>query len=100
MSGPTTSFYRVEEYWMEGAEKTYGLDIICSFETRQHGYFKIGCRTTHEQLKSGPGPEIEELDEEPSLHLLPESDQRYIERVTLIIWRMVFDTPAATDRFK
>jgi hypothetical protein len=104
MGKPHISFHRLESYLLEpqtgrAAHEKDVPDIICSFETKQYGYFKIGCSLTVSP-EGKTQLELNELDEEPSLYLLTESAQAYVERVMYISWRMVYDVAAETDRFK
>lgn len=92
MSRSNVTFHQVEEYWLseERPPETNGYGVICSFETQRFGYLQIG-------VDEG---EIYELKNEPDLNMFTKSDNQYIKNVAEIVWRMVFDVPAATDRFE
>jgi hypothetical protein len=98
MSETHISFHRLEEFQSD-PNKHWAVDIICSFETKQYGYFKVGCSLVGDS-DGQPMLELEELEEEPSLYLLTERAQAYVKRVMYIVWRMIYDSSTATDRFK
>jgi len=90
MSESSINFHQVEEYELREHGATNERSVICSFKTRRFGYLQVG-------YDEGG---IYELTNEPDLNMFRNSDKKYIESAAAIAWRMIFDTPAATDRFQ
>lgn len=86
----SVEFHRLEEW--DDPRKAMSVEpyIFCSFETDRFGIFQV--KYKHGKLK--------QLENEPSIMMFSEKEQSYIWKVCAIVWRMVFDAPAATDRFK
>lgn len=80
-------YHRLEEY--NGTHLNNPM-IICSFETDRFGYF---------QIKYSKG-KLKQLTDEPSIKMFSEADQLYIWHICAIVYRMVYDVPAAKNRFR
>lgn len=85
----TVEFHRLESY--RPSNHIENATVHVSFDTKQHGILQI------EYRKNGG---LDQLTNEPDLYMFREQDQEYIEAACAIAWRMVFETPAMTDRFK
>lgn len=66
-------------------------DVIVSFDTERFGYYQVAYNNVSD---------INQLKNEPSIEMFTERDQRYIEQICLIVYRMVHDVPAAKERFE
>ena len=86
----TVEFHRLEDYTDPRKSFSVMPEVTVSFDTKQHGYLQIKC----------DGEGLNQISHEPDLHMFKRADQRYIERVAHIVFRMVYDAPAATDRFE
>lgn len=84
----TVEFHRLEEY---GFNNHIRNSFVCvSFHTDRHGILQIEYGTNG----------IAQIDQEPDLHMFREEEQAYIVRASAIVYRMVQDTPAMTERFE
>lgn len=90
MTDSNLTFHRLETYELREDGPTNERSVICSFKTTRFGYLQIG-------FNEGG---LYELSNEPDLNMFRGADERYIESALAIAWRMVFDAPAQTDRFK
>jgi hypothetical protein len=78
MSKGSVEFARLEEY-------RYGdQSVITSFDTTRFGKYQIKCCKREDRVRQY------ELLNEPPLDTFTKADQRYIERVSVIVWRMLF----------
>lgn len=97
MSRP--EFHRLEEHDYGTRGRT---SIVCTFKTERFGYLQT--RMTRKQAKyQGEVVDqwkFETLEQEPDLNMFTEGDIHYMEKVARIVWRIVYDAPAATDRFE
>lgn len=89
MSDRTIIFDKLEGFMIEN-HITNKVRVTVSFNTRQHGVFQIMCD------EDG----INEIKSEPNLYAFTKSEQQYIKEVATIVYRMVHDVPAKTDRFE
>lgn len=83
-------FHQIEGYTLPGRSMSAKPSVVCSFKTEQCGYLQIMCECGN----------MKELDNEPSLFHFTPADRSYIEEKLLIVWRMLFDSTAATERFE
>lgn len=90
MSERNVEFHRLEGYELREHGRPTSGSVLCSFETERFGYLQVG-------FDEGG---VYQLDQEPDLNMFTQAQQDYIECALAIAWRMVFDTPAATDRFE
>lgn len=90
MSDRNVNFHRIESYELQEHGPTSERSIICSFNTQRHGFLQIA-------FDEGG---MYQLKNEPDLNMFRDSDRKYIENSLAIAWRMVFDTPAKTERFE
>lgn len=91
MSESSVKFHRVEDCVDDDNHIRYEKSIICSFKTERFGYLQL-----QYDEKNG----VVELPNEPDLEMLRKQDRKYVENAVAIAWRMIFDAPAATDRFQ
>lgn len=88
----TISFDRLEDYSHANWNRR---KITCTFETRQVGYLQV------EIMELDDGFQCRTLPQEPTMRgFLSNKEQRYIEQICRIVWRMVFEVPAMTERFE
>jgi hypothetical protein len=85
------TLHRLEEY--NNSQNSNPM-VICSFETSRFGYLQVQLSQLNEAWK------FESLRNEPDLQMFKTSDIHEMECISRIVWRMVYDTPAKTDRFK
>lgn len=90
MSESNVNFHQVEEYELREHGATGERSVVCSFKTRRFGYLQVG-------FDEGG---VYELTNEPDLNMFRRADKNYIESALAIAWRMVFESPVATDRFQ
>ncbi len=82
-------FHQLEEYECKEHGPTNERSVLCTFYTKRFGYLQIG-------FDEGG---VYQLDQEPDLYMFTDSEKNYIENCLAIAWRIVFDAPAAKDRF-
>ena len=90
MSESAINFHRVEEYELREQGPTNERSVVCSFKTNRFGYLQIG-------FDEGG---LYELTNEPDLNMFRGADKNYIESALAIAWRMIFESPAKTERFE
>lgn len=90
MSESSVTFHRVEEYEVRKQGPTNERSVVCSFKTNRFGYLQVG-------FDEGG---IYELTNEPDLNMFRGADKKFIENSMAIAWRMIFDAPAAKERFQ
>lgn len=96
----TPEFHRLEEYNYD--EVRSNLAIVCSFKTERFGYVQVQMKRTQDKYHGEliNNWKFETLAQEPDLNMFTESNIHHMEIVTRIVWRLVYDTPAAKDRFE
>ena len=87
----SVSLHRLEEYTPYGNSRRH---VICSFSTKRFGYAQVKLK----QLEDGW--KFETLPQEPDFNMFRDRDIVKMELVSRIVWRMVFESPSMTDRFK
>lgn len=85
------TLHRLEEYSDNNKQRRR---VLCSFETERFGYAQF--QLTH--LENGW--KFETLPQEPDFNMYKDSDLTKIELLLRVVWKMVYDTPSKTDRFK
>jgi hypothetical protein len=87
----SVSLHRLEEY---SDHTEYRRHVLCSFSTERFGYAQVQLT----QLEDGW--KFETLPQEPDFNMFRDRDVVKMELVSRIVWRMVFESPSMTDRFK
>lgn len=85
-------FHRLETFDDAGYDDIPG--IICSFKTDRFGYLQVRMTKNNDSWK------FKTLPSEPDLNMFTTSDVNELKAKTRLIWRMVYDTPAAKERFE
>lgn len=84
------SFHRLEAYgYLKGGHLQHNRYVRCSFETERFGYYQVDYADK----------KLQGLVNEPDINAFTQEDQRRIERLCAIVYRMVYDVPAMKDRF-
>lgn len=86
-------FHRLEDYHKDPRYDGGNKWVICSFETRQLGIYQVKYENMGDLFR------LESLEQEPNMNFLTDDERVYIEKICLIVYRMIYDAPAATDRF-
>jgi hypothetical protein len=68
--------------------------VVCTFKTDRFGIYQV----KYTQKEDGEW-KMQALPQEPHMQMLTVPDRVYVEKICRIVWRIVFDTPAAKDRF-
>lgn len=89
MSKQRVNFHKLEDYDGDCSIPF----VVCSFETDRFGYYQVKYRKLNGEFK------IKLFKNEPDINVFSKKEQKYIERCLAIVWRMVFDAPAAKQRF-
>lgn len=93
-------FHRLEEH--DFGKSGTNSSVLCTFKTERFGYLQT--RLTRKQAKYHgeviDNWKFETLDQEPDLNMFGKSDIHHMQIVARIVWRMVYDVPAFTDRFE
>ena len=95
MSAHDIEFYGLEGYDCSNVYEDNSCNsIICLFKTNRVGIYQVKYKKLEDGWKLKP------LKNEPNIQVLTKKEQLYIEKVCRIVWRMIDDVPAATDRFE
>lgn len=89
----SVSLHRLEEY--AGYDDGIRRNVLCSFKTERFGYAQVQLT----ELENN-GWKFETLPQEPDFNMFRDRDVVKMELVSRIVWRMVFESPSMTDRFK
>lgn len=84
------TFDRLEEYGDASRAISAIPYVVCSFETNRFGYYQV-------QYSNEDG--LTQLGQEPSLDMFTSKQIYKIRKICAIVYRMVYDVPAMTDRF-
>lgn len=98
MSESEIEFHRLEDY---DYSKDYDLSVVCSFKTERFGYLQVRMKRTQNKYQGEVinNWKFETLKNEPDFNMFSKGYVRELEKKTRIVWRMVYDTPAAKQRF-
>lgn len=91
MGESAIEYYGLEDYNFPKGDRPY---VICLFKTDRFGIYQV------EYQKIGGGWRMKPLPQEPNMHMLTDTDKLYIERICRIVWRLVYNVPAAKNRFE
>jgi len=93
-------FHRLEEHDFDKVRSNPA--IICSFKTKRFGYVQVRMKRMQSKYHGEVinNWKFETLAQEPDLNMFTDGDIKHMEQVTRIVWRMVYDVPAFTDRFE
>lgn len=97
MSKPT--FHRLEEHDYNKVRTNHA--IICSFSTERFGYVQVRMKRMQDKYQGDVINtwKFETLAQEPDLNMFTKKQIHRMEKMTRIVWRMVYDSPPKTDRF-
>jgi len=73
-------------------ERSITDGVILSFNTRNAGIYQIKYKHGKQKLK--------EIKTEPPLHMFTSNEATYMLTVGAIVYRMIYDAPACTERFE
>jgi len=94
----TPEFHRLEDYDYNKAKPS----ILLTFKTERFGYLQARLTRTQDKYHGEVVNtwKFETLDQEPDLNMFSKGQIHHMQKVARIVWRMVYDTPAAKDRFE
>lgn len=84
-------FHRLEDF--NTSIRTSNEMVCCTFKTERFGYLQTRLTRLDGMWK------FETLDQEPDLNMFTEKQIHHMQKVARIVWRLVYDVPAATERF-
>jgi hypothetical protein len=92
-------FHRLEEHDYDKVRPK--PSIICSFETERFGYVQVRMRRMQDKYQGDVINtwKFETLAQEPDLNMFTDKQIHRMEKLTRIVWRMVYDAPAMKERF-
>lgn len=93
-------FHRLEEHDFDKVRSNPA--IICSFNTERFGYVQVRMKRMQDKYQGDVINtwKFETLEQEPDLNMFTKKQIHRMEKMTRIVWRMVYDVPAATNRFE
>lgn len=85
----TISFDRLEDWSLVNSiDGETRKEVIVSFRTRQSGIVQMSYRRVlEERAKLSPA-----TSSEPNIHVFTDAEKTYMEYVSAIVWRIVFDS--------
>jgi len=91
MSEPNITFHDLEDYNFMHTR----LWVHVILQTERFGLLQV----KYTNLNDGNW-KLETFPQEPNLQMFSQKQHLRIEYICRIVWRMVYDAPAATDRFQ
>jgi hypothetical protein len=68
--------------------------VVCLFETKQFGIVQIRCSIFNDDVI------MDTYDYGPNIEMFSDKDRRKMKIYSALVYRMIYDAPAMTERFE